>query len=90
MQHSSGVIENPVQKNFTSYLDVSYLRDYYCVITDINNAKLTISGTPPPTLEDFTTIPKSPKGKILSHPTRYLQKVNMDIDYEDCVVLGGN
>ena len=53
-----------------------------------NNGKIAIGSTPPPTLEDFYTISKSPNRDTLSHPTNYLQRVNINIIYGECVALG--
>ena len=45
---------------------------------------------PPHTLGYFSFIPKSPKGKAITLPTKLLQRVHMYIGYGDCVVVGGH
>ena len=57
---------------------------------NIKYENLVICGTPPPTLGDFSTIPKIPNGKTISCPTKFLQSIHMDIGYGDCVALGGH
>ena len=53
-----------------------------------NNGKIAICSTPPPTIEEFDTIAKSPNSYTISHPTNYLQRVHINIIYGECVALG--
>ena len=51
---------------------------------------ITIGGSPTPTLGSFSTISKSPKGKSITCPTKFLQHVHMDTRYGDHVTLGSH
>jgi hypothetical protein len=54
-----------------------------------SNAKLIKSGELPSTLGDFATINNPDKGKPLTQPRKYLDKVHLDIVFGDCLALGG-
>ena len=43
----------------------------------------------PPTLGDFSTTPKSQKGKAITHPTKFLHIVHMEIGCDNCVAQDG-
>ena len=51
---------------------------------------MTIGGTPPPMLGEFTTISKNLKGKTLYQPKKLLQHIHMNIRYGNCITLGGH
>jgi hypothetical protein len=59
------------------------------LIAASSNAQLIKSGELPPTLGDFATINNPAKGKPLSQPRKYLDKVHLDIVFGDCLALGG-
>jgi hypothetical protein len=59
------------------------------VIAASSNATLLTCGELPPTLGDFATINKPNKGKPLTQPRKYLDKVHMVIVFGDCLALGG-
>jgi hypothetical protein len=59
------------------------------LIAASSNAQLIKSGELPPTLGDFATINNPAKGKPLTTPCKYLDKVHLDIVFGDCLALGG-
>jgi hypothetical protein len=59
------------------------------LIAASSNAQLIKSGELPPTLGDFATINNPAKGKPLTQPRKYLDKVHLDIVFGDCLALGG-
>eukprot|EP00956_Cyclotella_meneghiniana_P020999 scaffold37679_cov76-Cyclotella_meneghiniana.AAC.13 len=64
-------------------------RNQQHVIAASSNAKLIKQGELPTTLGDYATMNKPDKGKPLTKPRKYLDKVHMDIVFGDCLSLGG-
>jgi transposase InsO family protein len=54
-----------------------------------SNATLISTGELPPTLGDYATINKPPKGKLLQQHRKFLDKVHLDIVFGDCIALDG-
>ena len=59
-------------------------------LTAATNASLLKSGLLPSTIGSFAIIANPPKGKRIKKRRQFLDKVRMDIIFDDCVALGGN
>ena len=78
-------IPDELQKLFGCCLFINYSD----VAESANNIRMTICVTPPLTPGYFATIPKIPKLKTVSRPTKFLQFLQYKF-YGDCVALRGH
>ena len=65
-------------------------RNYQHIISSTKDGILLNSGEFPLSLGAYSTIPKAPRGKVIDRlPAKYLDIVNVDIAFGDCVSVGG-
>ena len=57
-------------------------------LTASTNSSLVISDILPYTIGSFVTIPNPSKVNLLKKRQKYLDKVHMDIVFDDCLALG--
>jgi hypothetical protein len=75
--------------NVHRYIGFQHLVDYTDIHKCVTGIRVSSQGEPPLSPEDLTTIGWNNKGKPLSLPTHFLEKVSMDIGYGTPTLPGG-
>ena len=82
-------------ENITQFESLNLRRIFGCrrfrnqkQLTEATNTSLLNFDIFPSTIASFATIPNPPKGKVLKKHWNYLDKVHMDIVFDDCLALG--